>query len=139
MRKYAHWPVHEIEIKIVDLEILQCLVQSSLDILRCMMRVPELAGDPDVGPRHAAAADALADLNLVPIYGGTVDAIPRQSEVSTAVCPLFQTYWRYPACRAASTAAPTSPGLACQVPKPTAGILAPVLRVKDVSSTILCD
>jgi hypothetical protein len=41
-----------------------------------------------------------------------------------------QSMWRYPVFNAISTAFSTSCGAACHVPKPTAGILAPVLSVK---------
>ena len=43
-----------------------------------------------------------------------------------------QSMWRYPDLSAVSTARSTSPGIACHVPNPTAGICTPVLRVKCV-------
>ena len=45
--------------------------------------------------------------------------------------------WRYPALSAMSTARSVSSGAACHVPKPTAGIFAPVLRVKCVGRGML--
>ena len=41
-------PMDEVEVKIVKLELSECVIQSSLDVLRVVLRVPELGCDEDV-------------------------------------------------------------------------------------------
>ena len=69
--------MHEIQVEIVCPQILQGLINRSLDILRGVMRVPQFAGEPDVGSGDAAPADAFANLSLVEIDGRTVEAVLR--------------------------------------------------------------
>jgi hypothetical protein len=101
-----HRPVHQEQVKVICTEILQTLIQRSLDIFRRVFCVPKLACDENVFPRHTTVLNAFTNLDLVPVDGRAID----------------------------DTARSTSPGLACHVPKPTAGILAPVFSVKYVGS-----
>lgn len=36
----SHWPMHQIQVHVVDSQIFQCLVQRRLDIFRSMLGVP---------------------------------------------------------------------------------------------------
>lgn len=110
--------MHKVQIQVIHAQILQRLIQSRLHILGGVPRVPELAGDEDVGSRDATGLDAGAHLGLVAVDGRAV-------EVSVAASQgLFGGSLDFL-------------GAACQVPKPTAGILAPVLSVKCVSRGIV--
>lgn len=67
--------MHEVQVKVVSAEILQGPVDARLDVLGRVVRVPQFTGEPDVGPGHAALADALADLGLIAIDGCAIDAL----------------------------------------------------------------
>lgn len=69
-RAEVDWPVDEIEIKVVELELGKGVIKSSLNMLRVMLSVPELGCDEDVLTLEAGnvlegTLDALSDLLLV--------------------------------------------------------------------------
>lgn len=64
--------MHQIQINIIDTKIFQALVEGRLNISWGMLVVPQLAGNEYIFPGYTRLADALANLNLVTIYCGTV-------------------------------------------------------------------
>lgn len=69
--------MHEIQVEVVCTQILQGLINGSLDILGCVMRVPQFAGEPDIGSGDAAPTNAFANFSFVEIDGRTVEAVLR--------------------------------------------------------------
>ena len=61
-------PMHQVQINIVHLQILQGLVQSWLNISGFVLVVPELGGDEQLGSRDPALLDRGADHGLRAIY-----------------------------------------------------------------------
>jgi hypothetical protein len=53
--------VHQEKIKIIKTQIIQCFLQCRTDIVRVVLVVPELAGNEDLAPRHAALLDGLSN------------------------------------------------------------------------------
>lgn len=51
-------PVHQEEIKILDAQVIQCFLKCWSDIVRVVLVVPQLAGDENLAPRHAALLDS---------------------------------------------------------------------------------
>lgn len=76
-RLESDWPMNEVEVKVVELQLGQCFVQSSLDIARLVLVIPQLGGNEDVLTLQArnigqCALDALSDLFLVAIDLGQI-------------------------------------------------------------------
>ena len=67
--------MHEVKVKVVCAKILQGLFHARLNVFGRVVRVPQLACEPDIGPGHAALTDALADLGLIAIDGRAIDAL----------------------------------------------------------------
>lgn len=70
-RVRAARPVDQVQVNIVEAEALEARVDALGDAL--VPRVVELGGDPDLGARDAAVADAGADLGLVAVGERRVD------------------------------------------------------------------
>lgn len=64
-------PVHQVEVEVVGLQVLEGLVEALGDAL--VPGVVQLRGQPDLGPGHARRLDAVADLFLVAVGEGGVD------------------------------------------------------------------
>lgn len=60
------------EVQVICPQILQCLVESTLNILGVMFRVPELSRNKDIGARDAALSNALSHGRLVAVDGCSV-------------------------------------------------------------------
>ena len=63
-------PVNEVEIKVVKLELSKCIIESSLNVLRVVLSVPQLRCDEDILTLEAwdileGTLDAFGDLLLV--------------------------------------------------------------------------
>lgn len=72
------WPVNEVEIEVVELELLQGVVVCSLDIGWAVSVVPELAGDEEVlslDARLEQLFESLTDLVLVLVDAGEVEVL----------------------------------------------------------------
>jgi hypothetical protein len=62
--------VDEVEVEVVELELGESVVEGGFDVLRVVLRIPELGGDEDVLTLEAGnvlegTLDALSDLFLV--------------------------------------------------------------------------
>lgn len=67
----------EVEIKVLKTELLQAVVQSSLNLLRIVLRVPELGSDEDILSLEArdlskGLLQGLGDLRLVSVDLGEI-------------------------------------------------------------------
>ncbi len=56
-----HGPVDEVQVKVVKLEIRQCLTTARLHIGRCVVGLPDFAGDVYVRPRCGAGGEEVLD------------------------------------------------------------------------------
>jgi hypothetical protein len=121
--------VDEIQVDVVGAQVLERGVDALGDAL--VPWVVQLGGEPDLAAGYAGGLDAGADFGLVLVGEGGVDVA--FGEVRNRRDNEGGGYGgggiRYPPRRALSTALPTSPGWDCHVPRPMAGILAPVFRV----------
>jgi len=57
--------VHEVEVKVVCPELLERVLEGHLDVLRVMVVLEELGGEPELLAGNTGSADTLADLALV--------------------------------------------------------------------------
>lgn len=64
-------PVHEVQVKVVGLQVLEGLVEALGDAL--VPRVVELGRQPNLGPGHARRLDAVTDFLLVAVGEGCVN------------------------------------------------------------------
>jgi hypothetical protein len=69
----GNWPMHKIEVEVVDAEVAEGLVERALDRVGRVERVPELARQPHVAARDAGRRERGADLGLVPVRPRAVD------------------------------------------------------------------
>ncbi len=44
----THVPVHQVEVKVVGAELLECVLEGELDVLGVVVQLEELGGDPDL-------------------------------------------------------------------------------------------
>lgn len=72
--------MHQVQIEVLRAKVLQCLVQSRLDIFGSVLGIPQLAGYEYVSTRNSARLDTRADFGLVAVYGGAVDLAITASE-----------------------------------------------------------
>ena len=73
----GHRPMHQVQVQIIQLQVVQGGFQGRLHILRGMVAVPQLGGDPQVLALYGAGGEhllqRLADFILVAVNMGTVD------------------------------------------------------------------
>jgi hypothetical protein len=124
--------VHEIEVDIVEAQALQALLESFLHSR--MVSAPELGGDEDVfslDPARKGFLQALSHLVFVAVAircsGQLASLFQERILIPASMC-------LYPIDSAYDTAFLTSPGPDCQVPRPKAGISAPVFNLNRVSA-----
>ena len=65
-RKWTR-PVHEIEIDVFGVEILQRRIACLFNIVRVVAVIPQLSGDKNLLSWHAASLDAFSDCTLRPV------------------------------------------------------------------------
>lgn len=100
--------------------------------------VVQLGGEPDLFTRDTRVLDSQSDLCFIVVCEGTAErllGLCSNKVISKGI--VYVSIWRYPFKSACLTASLTSLGLDCHVPRPTAGILAPVLRVNVFLSIIV--
>lgn len=61
----THVPVEEVEVKVLELEVLQSVLDGELDVLGVVVKLEELGGDPELLTGDTRVLDTLANLGLV--------------------------------------------------------------------------
>jgi len=87
--------VHEVEVKVLELQVRQAAAGRRLDVLRRVVRVPKLARHPELGPCDEAERDgfidALAHLHLVAVCARACQGWAHlQSRASTSPAQRLQ-------------------------------------------------
>jgi len=131
---HGHWPVHQIQVHIIQSQPLQALVQAFLR--SSVVCAPQLRSHKDVLPLDTSGErlfESLAHLVLVAVYECGVDvSVTRLQCVCDCglhLCGLGQSALLKPS----GDCIDLRPASDCHVPNPSAGILWPVLRVKSWS------
>lgn len=65
--------MHHIQIQITNPQILECLIQRLLHILRFMRIIPQVTRDEILLSRDTGFLDSVSGFDLVAVYGGVVD------------------------------------------------------------------
>lgn len=61
------WPMHEVEVKVVGVEVFQRGITGLLDVVGVMGVVPQLGGEEDVFSRDTTLLDACGARRLCPV------------------------------------------------------------------------
>jgi hypothetical protein len=67
----SYVPVHEVQVKVLETQVLQGVLDGQLDVLGVMVELEELGGDPKLLSGDTGSLDTLTDLSLVSIGPGT--------------------------------------------------------------------
>lgn len=66
----THVPVHKVEIEVLEAQVLQGVLDGELDVLRVVVQLEKLRGDPELLSGDTRGLDTLADLGLVTVGPG---------------------------------------------------------------------
>jgi hypothetical protein len=67
----THVPVHEVEVKVLEAEVLQGVLDGELDVFGVVVQLEELGGHKDLLTGDTGVLDTLSDLSLVTVGPGT--------------------------------------------------------------------
>lgn len=65
--------MHEVQVEVLETEVLQGVLEGELDVLRVVVELKELGGDPKLLSWDTSGLDTLADFRLVSVGPGTAD------------------------------------------------------------------
>jgi hypothetical protein len=68
-------PVEEVEVEVLEAEVLEGVLDGERDVLRVVVELEELGGDPELVTGDASLGDALTDLGLVAVSPRAVDVL----------------------------------------------------------------
>ena len=79
--KNTHVPVHEVEVKVLETQVLQGVLDGQLDVFGVMVELEKLGGDPKLLSGDTGGLDSLSDLSLVSVSPGAADGQRSLSEL----------------------------------------------------------
>ena len=72
--KDTHVPVHEVEVKVLETQVLQGVLNGQLDVFGVMVELEKLGGDPKLLSGDTGSLDTLSDLSLVSVSPGAANS-----------------------------------------------------------------
>lgn len=128
----CHGPMHQEQINVSHIQVFEGVLKRLRDIVRVMLVVPELRRDKELLAGNSALFDGISDGLFGSVAGMALTLHATiQVHLTRGTHIRAVSMWRYPALMASITAASCASS-SCQVPKPTAGISAPVLSLNFV-------
>ena len=124
-------PVHEVEVNVVGAQVGERGIKGSFDVVRMVTVVPEFGRDEELGAWNAGFADGGASGAFGAISLCCVRCLRLVEGNQNGAHILAVSMCRKPVSNASVTAFCWA-SLSCQVPKPVAGMSAPVLSFRMV-------